>query len=137
MNLAKIRREFFEYYTKELDSVQIFNWWKDKLTPKKRSLSQNRALHLYFNMLSEQLNNAGYTFVNIMGIETHYTPELIKEMIWKPLQLSLYNIKSTSKINTKQINEIIDIFSLHFGEKGIYIEFPNYQSFICKLENNY
>jgi len=145
MNWANIRREYYEQCTDNIDGLKkinltphnLFEWFKNKLDKKNRSNAQNRSLHLYFNMLCEQLNDAGYTFINTMNIETPYTPNIIKEVYWKPLQFSMFKIESTTKLTTEMINLMIDAFSLHFGEKGIYVEFPNYHTFLNKQDAKY
>ena len=150
MNWDKIRRKFFEKFTiktcgytkptfiSTLYPDEVFNWFKENLTTKTRTLAQNRSLHLYFKMIADQLNNAGYTFTNPLGMEVPFTMELIKESIVKPTIKGLFNIKSTTKLTTEMINTLIDVFSLEFGKRGIYVEFPNWQSFLnMKDVDNY
>jgi len=139
MNWDKIRREFFEYFncnTGLIDKVIVFNWFKEKLTPITRTSSQNRALHLYMTKWANSLNNAGYTFTNSLGFEIPFTMELIKESIWKPTQKELFNIKSTKQLTTKMINEMIDVFSMNFGKRGMYVDFPNWQTFLNEIDSN-
>lgn len=146
-NWGKLYREYCENFAlttsgtvfefkKTVNPNTLFNWFKEKLSTKTRSNAQNAALHLYMTQLADQLNNAGYTFTNALGLEIPFTMELIKESIWKPTQKELFNIESTTKLNTEMINKMIDVFSLHFGQKGIYVEFPNFHSFLNKLDSN-
>ena len=58
-------------------------------------------------------------------LEMRYTPDLVKNHIWRPIQETLFDIKSTTKINTEQINEIMDVLIKFFAERGIVLEFPN------------
>jgi len=94
-----------------------------------RTTQQNRALHLYFTMIAEQLNELGlqYQYTSIVGeiFELRYTTELVKEYVWRPLQVALFKIERTKKINTQQINEIIDVITLFFSERGVDLRFPN------------
>lgn len=141
-NWDRIRKEFFEQCTDEVNGLRkvnlaphnLFNWFKGKLTTKTRSNAQNASLHLYFTQLAEQLNNAGYTFTNALGMEIPFTMELIKESIWKPTQFEMFGTKTTTKLTTEMINQLIDVFSLHFGQRNIYVEFPNWQSFLNKID---
>lgn len=98
--------------------------WKEN-----RSNLQNRALHLYFTLVSNELNQLGITYEwkGLKGsiMETAWTPELVKEFIWRPIQVSMFNIKSTTKIKTGQINQIIDVINKFFGERGVVVSFPN------------
>lgn len=144
MNIDLMRRQFYENFTEECTNFNrtvtpsiIFNWFAEKMRSKTRSNAQNNALHLYFSMIADQLNNAGYTFTNALGLEIPFTMTLIKESIWKPTQKDMFGIDSTTKLTTQMINELIDVFSKHFGERGIYVEFPSFQAFLNKLDSNY
>ncbi len=93
-----------------------------------RTAKQNRALHKFFVIICEQLNEIGqeFTYTGLKGLElsTRYTPDIVKNFFWRPIQISLFDIESTKKINTKQINEIADIVIKFFGDKGVLIDFP-------------
>ena len=99
-----------------------------------RSTKQNSALHLLFTIISSQLNEMGleFRYLGLSGqiLEMRYTPELVKNHIWRPIQVTLFDIKSTKKINTIQINEIVDVLTKFFGERGVVIEFPNVNQLI-------
>ena len=100
-----------------------------------RTSQQNRALHKLFNLISEMLNELGFTF-NYEGIsgntfEVPYTSLLIKEMMWRPLQVALFNTKSTKELDTQKINRIFEILCNFFADKGHELYFPSkdWQSF--------
>jgi len=102
-----------------------------------RSWLLNRALHLYFTWCANCLNEAGiefrYTGLKQMEIEIPWTPDLFKEMVWRPIQITLFDIQSTTKVNASQINQILDILTRFFGERGIEIGFPNsFDYWLCK-----
>ncbi len=108
---------------------------------RKRTLSQNSALHLLFTNISDQLNELGETFnytgFNGKQMEMMFTPELIKNSLWRPIQIALFEIESTKDINTKQINQILDIITNFFAKKGIPVSFPNqFELFIKKQFEN-
>lgn len=122
-----------EYFLKLGKTVEL----KEKKNT--RTNKQNRALHLLFTIMSEQLNEMGMTY-NYQGlkgqvIETRFTPHIIKEFYWRPVQVTMFEVKSTTKINTTQINEIVDVFSNWFGEKGIVIQFPSKEQIKNLIEN--
>ena len=101
---------------------------------KTRSNLQNAALHKYFEIISNQLNEMGITF-NYQGItgkelELNYTPSLVKEMIWRPIQKALFEKESTTQLTTQEINQIIDILTKFFSERGVYIAFPSIHSLL-------
>lgn len=97
-----------------------------------RTILQNRALHKYFTIIANELNDLGieYQYTGISGktFELRYTTDLVKTFIWKPIQLALFNIESTTKINTQQINEIVDVLTKFFGDRGIVVEFPSIET---------
>lgn len=101
-----------------------------EITPIKntRSNQQNRALHLFFSIFAEQLNEAGYYFryVDIFGevIEYPQDKDTVKEFIWRPLQKQMLRIESTTKLTTQSINLMLEALTLHYGQKGIPINFP-------------
>ena len=101
-----------------------------------RTTKQNSALHLFFTIITNQLNEMGleYNYIGLKGqvIGTRYTTHIVKEFLWRPIQKTMFDIHSTKDINTIQINDIIDVLSKWFGEKGVYIEFPNIEKLINK-----
>ena len=94
-----------------------------------RSSQQNRALHKFFVLISSELNELGleFQYFGLKGqvLSTRYTSTIVKNHFWRPIQISLFNIESTKDINTKEMNDITDVIVKYFGDKGVYIEFPN------------
>ena len=73
-----------------------------------------------------------YDGLILKGIESRYTPLIVKEFIFRPIQIAMFDIQSTKKINTKQINEIVDTIIKYFGDRGVNLEFPNIESLMNK-----
>jgi len=98
----------------------------------KRSSLQNRSLHKFFIIIADELNELGmeFQYFGLKGtvLSTRYTTNIVKNHFWRPVQQTLFNIESTKDIDTKQINEITDVIVKFFGEKGVYVEFPNRES---------
>ena len=101
---------------------------------KNRTTAQNRALHLYFTFISDELNNLGLEFeyqgLKIKDLSIPYTPKIVKDFVWRPIQVALFDKESTTKLNSKEMNTIIDVITKFFGERGVYLEFPSIQSLI-------
>ena len=93
-------------------------------------------MHLFFVFIANELNNLGHTFkydgLKIKGLESRYTSLIVKEFIWRPIQIAMFDIQSTKKINTEQINEIIDVITKYFGDRGINLEFPSIETLMNK-----
>lgn len=106
---------------------------------KKRTNSQNNALHLYFKWIADQFRNLGWTY-NYSNpftghlIELNWNVNLVKDFIWRPIQQTLFGIESTTELTSQQINEIIDVLTLHFGNSGIKIDFPNWQTWMNEMD---
>jgi hypothetical protein len=126
-----------EYYSKLKRLGKQIELKEVKLT---RSQQQNKALHVYFTLISYELNDLGHEFLynGIKGdtFSMRYTPDIVKEFIWRPIQLALFKIKSTTKINTIEINEIVDVITKFFAEKGVVIEFPSIESLMSKKKGS-
>ncbi len=94
-----------------------------------RTLKQNNALHKYFEMLAEELNNAGYDVKKTLSskLEHPWNAELVKELIWRPVQEACLGKKSTTELSKqKDIDVIYDVINRHMGQNfGIYVPFPS------------
>jgi len=94
-----------------------------------RTSLQNKALHLYFRMVSDALNDIGYDYVYVNALDGEmihipFTGDLVKNYIWRPLQQRMCEIESTTKLTTKMIDEILTVLSLWLGEKNKTVNFP-------------
>jgi len=91
-----------------------------------RTLKQNRALHKFFTMVSETMNNRGLTPKKVIKIDLEWTPTAVKEMLWRPVQESVLNKKSTTKLKKEEITKVYDILNMAFGERlGFNVAFPH------------
>ena len=71
-----------------------------------------------------------FNYVGLKGdtLGTRYSPNVVKEYFWRPIQIALFNIESTKDIDTKQINEVVDVISKFFADKGVVMEFPSIEN---------
>lgn len=94
-----------------------------------RTNQQNRALHLFFTMVANELNELGIPFIyhglKGMEFEIQWTAELFKEFTWKPIQKAMFGIESTTKLKKDQIDPIFDVINKFFADRGVEIQFPN------------
>lgn len=121
----------------ELEKAKVrFNYLKTKKATielkelsNKRSSLQNRALHKFFLIIVNELNELGmeFQYFGLKGqvLSTRYTTDIVKNQFWRPIQIALFDIESTRDIKTKQINEVVDVIAKFFADKGVYVEFPN------------
>lgn len=84
-----------------------------------RTPDQNRALHKYFTLLSEALNDAGLTVQHVLKekIELNWTPMMIKELLWRDVQMRLFGKESTKDLDkVSEINEVHETLTRHMGQ---------------------
>ena len=99
-----------------------------------RSIKQNKALHVYFQEISEELNARGIdvqTFLKT-GISVPFTPELVKELLWKSVQKIMLQKNRTRDLNMEDdITRIYEVMNRHLSEHPKFkkhIPFPNKKS---------
>lgn len=95
-----------------------------------RTLNQNKALHVFFDLLANELNNAGLDQRKVLkpGVDIPWTSIAVKEQLWKPIQKALYKKTSTTQLNKmEEIDHTHEVLMRHLAEKfGLeHIEFPN------------
>jgi hypothetical protein len=93
-----------------------------------RTGTQNNALHKYFEMVSTALSEAGHTFDLTIGkkiVKLEWTPTLVKEAMWKPIQKALFGKGSTTKLDkTTEINQIYEHINRFLSNEPICIHVP-------------
>ena len=96
----------------------------------KRTLSQNNALHKYFELLAKELNSAGYDVGATIKVPVDFTKSTVKEYMAHPIIHALWPDKEhTSELSTTEISELYEHLNRLTSEKfGIGIPFPDYFS---------
>ena len=103
-----------------------------RLLDNHRTDQQNRALHKFFSLLADELNEKGLDMRTLIRqkIEIQWTPYNVKEYLWKPLQKQLTGKESTKKLDkTEEINLIYNNLNRILIErtKGE-VKFPSFPS---------
>ena len=101
----------------------------------KRTSSQNRALHLFFTHLSNELNDAGYDMRKVLkpAVDIPWNATSVKEFIWRPIMKAQLGVDSTRDMTTKDIDSVLDTITRHLGEKfGLFVEFPSIETIMMK-----
>ena len=78
---------------------------------KQRTLTQNRALHLFCQWLADTLNDAGYDMRKTLrqDVDISWTCESVKEHLWRPIQIAMTDKRSTTEITT-HCNNVLNKF---------------------------
>ena len=93
-----------------------------------RTSQQNRSLHLYFTLLADELNSAGYDMRKTLqdSIDIPWSPSSVKSFLWKPVQEAMLEKESTTELTTKEIDRIYDVINKAIGERtGVHVPFPS------------
>jgi len=94
----------------------------------KRTTLQNASLHKYFQTLADTLNDGGYDIKKTLrqDFEIPWTGTLIKELIWREVQIAMTGKESTTELDTTEVDQIYLVLTKHLGEKlGVYVPFPS------------
>lgn len=94
----------------------------------KRTNQQNKALHKYFELLSDALNEKGLDFNKIFKRPQSLmiTPVLVKELMWRPVQKALFGKVSTKDLEKQSnIDMVYDVINKKVSEWGVYVPFPD------------
>lgn len=95
---------------------------------KQRTLQQNRSLHLYFTLLAQELNQAGYDMKRTLNDDVNipWGVATVKEYLWKPIQNAQLMKPSTTELTTKEIDLVYDTLNRYLAEKtGVHVPFPS------------
>lgn len=110
---------------------------------KTRTLTQNRAIHKYLEMVAKELANGGHTMQDVVKVITKIeitpTKENVKEIIWREIQKAMYGIFSTKDLETAQVSKIYEVMAMFLArEFEISLPFPSEEltdSYLSSLEN--
>lgn len=94
---------------------------------KQRTKLQNKALHKYFELIAQELNDSGQDMKAVLKpeVEIPWSKNTVKEFMWKPILDLQMGKKSTTEMTTKDIDIIFDTFNRHIAKFGIYVSFPS------------
>jgi len=110
---------------------------------KQRSGQQNKSLHLYCEMLYQELMLAGITqkrFLEAMD-EISNSPQSIKA-VFREYGRTKYGKISTADLTTKEMSDIYEEFNRNLAKIGIHIPWPSqeelnlYETYESQKPNN-
>lgn len=103
--------------------------------PKKRTLTQNKALHLWCGQVAEYLNESGLDMRKVMKPEASipWTMDSVKNSLWRPIQDVMLDKESTTEANTSDYSVIYNVLSNHLMSK---FELPNFPTWPSRHEQD-
>ena len=121
-------------------TVDIRNQFQQKDEERKerqRTLKQNAALHLMFTHLADELNQTGWDMRKTLkpSVDIPWTPQTIKEYLFKPIMQAQLQKQSTTELTTVEIDKVVDTLTKHLGQNtGVTVEFPSVESILRKQD---
>jgi len=94
----------------------------------KRTVQQNRAMRVYWKLLAEALNDAGFDMKVVLndGVEIPWNEKSVEDQLWRPVMKAVTNEASTANADTSQYDEIHKYLSKKISEKtGVYVPWPS------------
>jgi len=95
----------------------------------KISPEQNGALHLYFRLLAEAMNDAGYDLQHVIEQKTvsvPWTERMVKEILFRELMKVMTGKESTTQLTSHEITRIYEVMNRHIAEVcGLSVPFPS------------
>lgn len=101
-----------------------------------RTTLQNKALHLYFQMLGDSLNEAGLDMRKVLepGVEIPWNKDMVKNYLWRPIQQAQIGKESTTELETQEIDQVFETLNRHLADKfGVHIPWPSIEEIMWQL----
>lgn len=101
----------------------------------KRTLKQNNSLHKWCEEVAEELNNRGVTMrALIERLEIDHSKESVK-MFWRAIAKAKFGKKSTTELETNEVDKVYEEMNRLLAEFEIHIPFPSEENRSEALES--
>jgi hypothetical protein len=94
-----------------------------------RTKKQNDSLHLWFDLLSKTFVENAIDMKILLSkyqMDVPVTPEMVKEYLWRRVQVSMYGKKSTTELTTDEVSKIYDVINRFLADNfKIHVPFPS------------
>lgn len=123
--MKMFKQHIDELYAK--DKYLVIKW----STGKQRSLKQNSALHVWCQLMADELNSAGYDMKKTLAHKASidWTMGGVKEHLWKPVQEAMTGKGSTASVDKLDYVKVYETLNRHFGDKmGIHVPWPTFEN---------
>jgi len=94
-----------------------------------RTSTQNNSLHLWFQLVADELNASGQSKQKVLAktVELNWDGSSVKEDLWRPVQKALLGKKSTTELSKQEdIDRVFEHLNRFLGEKcEIHVPFPS------------
>jgi len=131
--LSPASQNQWDELTKDLASLESHNVKVTLEVSKRRTLTQNSAIHKYCELLAAALSDSGYDMVRTLrilrktpDIELQWTMESVKEYLWRPVQVATTEKQSSSKLDRAEVSRVYEELNKYTANKlGVSLPFPS------------
>ena len=101
---------------------------------KQRTLKQNSALHIFCQLVADELNLAGLDMPTVLAksADIPWSKDTVKELIWRPIQKAQLLKQSTTELDTKEPGQVFETTTKFLSEFGVYVPWPSIEEQINK-----
>ena len=106
-------------------------------TPKQRTPRQNASLHLLLTHIADELNDSGLYMQQVLkhDAEIPWSPEMVKQLLYRPFIRAMYQKESTKDLDTKQIGDSMNTMCDHLAKTtGKAFEIPSIESLMLQQQ---
>lgn len=91
-----------------------------------RTLTQNKALHLWLSHVATALNEAGMPMQKVLTVDLDWDGETAKEYLWRPVQKSLLKKDSTTQLSKTEVTRVYEALNRLLAEKwNLHVPWPS------------
>jgi hypothetical protein len=111
------------------DGQQVLVFIEEAKPEKIRTKKQQASIEVYCSKVAKACDDAGYGLRHFMTkikqAEIPLSQAIVKEVMWKTLQLTMTGVKSSTKISTVQTMEVYEVCNRFTAERlGFSIPWP-------------
>jgi len=93
-----------------------------------RSLQQNRAMHLWFEHIADELNDAGIEKKLTVGtVDVPWSKDTVK-ILFKKIAKAQLDKWETSKMTREEFSKVQETMNRFLAEQGLHIPFPSIET---------
>lgn len=95
---------------------------------KQRTIQQNKAMHLWFEHIADELNSVGFEQkITIGTVDVPWNKDTVK-MLMKKIAMAQFNKPHTSELTVSELPQVAETLNRVLAEKGFHIPFPSIES---------
>ena len=114
--------------TPESAIIELETYLKGVRPRRQRTSAQNKALHKFYSLVAEALNDAGWTVQRALekAKDRDWSGGAVKDLIWRVRQKEVLGKESTTELSKwKDIDDVYEQVNRDLGQVfGIHIPFP-------------